>query len=256
MVRSNMEPIVGLDSWSECIDKMMVVHNEKSEKELIENLLSGGSPRVLSFLNAHAANLAWKSSEFSSSLISSDILLRDGSGIGILMKALKQEPGINMNGTDFIPQLLAAAPKGWKIALLGTEEPYLSRASCRLRELGFKSIYTLDGFQKDEVYLQFVRNHAFDLIILAMGMPKQERVAQLIKKKVENNSALIINGGAIVDFMASRHERSPLFIRRMGFEWLYRLYKEPRRLWRRYIIGNSIFLIRVLHYWLSGKVDR
>jgi len=80
-------------------------------------------------------------------------------------------------------------------------------------------------------------------VVLGMGMPKQETVAQQLRAAV-SGPILIINGGAVLDFLADRFQRAPPLLRSLGLEWLFRLLLEPRRLWRRYIVGNIVFLAR------------
>ena len=91
-----------------------------------------------------------------------------------------------------------------------------------------------------------------------MGMPRQELIADAMVTEA-SYPILIINGGAILDFMAGRVKRAPLRLRQVGLEWLFRLYIEPRRLWRRYLVGNALFLTRAgvacLLYRLIGVRD-
>ena len=103
----------------------------------------------------------------------------------------------------------------------------------------------MDGFREDSEYLKAVRDRRPFLIILGMGMPKQERVASLLARNLDY-PCVIICGGAILDFMAGKVSRAPLIFRRTGMEWLYRLGCEPRRLFVRYAIGNFLFLLRSL----------
>ena len=91
------------------------------------------------------------------------------------------------------------------------------------------------------------------LIVLGMGMPKQERLALKIKDMLSDNDVLIVNGGAIIDRISGVVERAPSWMAENGLEWLYRLCKEPGRLFRRYVIGNPMFLLRV---FISSIVSR
>ena len=79
-----------------------------------------------------------------------------------------------------------------------------------------------------------------------MGMPRQENLGIKIKKHFVNHSGLIINGGGVVDFISKRKRRAPLFIRRIGMEWLFRLIIEPKRLFNLYVIVIPIFFFRIL----------
>jgi exopolysaccharide biosynthesis WecB/TagA/CpsF family protein len=83
-----------------------------------------------------------------------------------------------------------------------------------------------------------------------MGMPKQERVAALLARHLDY-PCLIICGGAILDFLGGKVTRAPKAFRRIGMEWLYRFMLEPKRLFKRYMVGNFVFLYR--GYRLAGS---
>jgi exopolysaccharide biosynthesis WecB/TagA/CpsF family protein len=225
-----------------------------SEKNLLETVIKKkvdtvASPFVISFVNAHCMNLAHKSPRFNIALFGSDIVLRDGIGIKILLKLFGFEFGFNANGTDFIPKYLEEI-KGQKIALLGTSDERVRQASLRLREEGHKIVLVDNGFHESQHYIELIQNTDADVIVLGMGMPKQELLANEIKLKIRKEIT-IINGGAIIDFLSNLTNRAPKFYRKYGLEWTYRLYKEPRRLMRRYILGNVFFLIRgVFHAFI------
>ena len=83
-----------------------------------------------------------------------------------------------------------------------------------------------------------------DILLVAMGVPRQERwIAEHLSEK---HCTVALGVGALLDFMSGTIPRAPLRLRRLGLEWLFRLLVEPMRLWRRYLIGNPLFLMRVL----------
>lgn len=173
----------------------------------------------------------------------SDVLVRDGVGVALAFRAYGLPAGQNMNGTDFIPELLGALSHR-RIALYGTTEPWLSRAAERITELGHEVVDRADGFRDIGDYVCRARIALPEIVVLGMGVPKQERLADVLKR--ENGvDALILNGGAILDFLGDRFPRAPAVIRHLKLEWLYRLYCDPRRLWRRYTIELATFLLGV-----------
>lgn len=87
-----------------------------------------------------------------------------------------------------------------------------------------------------------------------MGMPKQEAVAA--KLAAIGGPCLIVCGGAILDFLGGKVSRAPEWLRRLGGEWLYRLLREPKRLFMRYVVGNPLFLLRTLLYRRSAVSAR
>jgi exopolysaccharide biosynthesis WecB/TagA/CpsF family protein len=232
------------------IKKLTLVRDETEQALIIEALKEPGQPLIVSFLNAHAFNVAWNQSEFRRSLIESDILLRDGIGVSLLLKLLGIAPGINMNGTDLIPQVLAHCQGS--VALLGTREPMLGEAADGMTREGISVCATLDGFQPAEKYVEVVCRTRPAVVVLAMGVPKQEHVALVLKQAI-TWPCLIINGGAILDFFSGHVRRAPKLMRQIGMEWLFRLSLEPTRLSRRYVLGNSAFLFRSFRIWRSTK---
>jgi exopolysaccharide biosynthesis WecB/TagA/CpsF family protein len=78
-----------------------------------------------------------------------------------------------------------------------------------------------------------------------MGMPRQEEMACVLRAAL-THPCLIVCGGAIIDFLGGRAPRAPVWMRRFGLEWVYRLMQEPGRLFRRYVLGNPLFLLRTL----------
>ena len=214
---------------------------EAGPKQLIGELLSERS-YIVCFVNAHAINVACENEEYLSALMRADLLLRDGIGMQIFMSAIGQRAGVNMNGTDFIPQILRAS-KSKSIALYGSSAEVSAAAAAVLKKAGSAQVTYCDGFQSVEYYCQRIRVEQPRVVVLGMGMPKQELVADAIRNEF-SAPTLVICGGAIIDFIADRFARAPLLMRRMGMEWAFRLWLEPRRLWRRYLAGNTVFLAR------------
>jgi exopolysaccharide biosynthesis WecB/TagA/CpsF family protein len=213
---------------------------------LVDGLIHAKGARIVSFLNAHAVNLAATDQRFGDALVKSDVLLRDGIGVKIGCSLLGLKPGPNLNGTDLIPRLIGAY-HGQRIALFGAEPEWLNRASAVLQQKGHSDLVTLDGFQPVSAYIALTIEAKPALAVLAMGMPKQERVALELRDVAEETGLdlLIVNGGAILDFLAGKVNRAPAWMRRLGIEWIYRLLLEPSRLAGRYLVGNPIFLWRV-----------
>ena len=235
------------------LNKIKNIADPAAEQQLLKELINIENSVIVSFINAHGLNLTAKSQTFRENLLRSDYLLRDGSGMSIMMKVLSLPVGLNMNGTDLIPKILSQS-KEIPIALLGTKEPYLTQAKARLESQGLNIIYTCDGFQSNEHYLEQLKRLPVQpkIILLGMGMPKQEALSVILKDRLAGER-LIINGGAIIDFTAERFDRAPTFLRKMGCEWLYRLGKEPRRLFNRYVIGNISFLSKIPRLYFSHK---
>lgn len=238
----------------EVVHSLSVVHDRSQREALCRAMASGASARggagtVVSFLNAHALTLAWKNADFARHLAEADYLFRDGIGIAIMLRLIGVKAGINMNGSDLTPEIIRSFT-GKKIALCGTQEPWLSQAAEAVEKMGAHVVSTMDGFQSEEVCVARLKSSGADLVILAMGMPKQESVAIRLAAEAER-PMVIVNGGAIVDFLAGRFPCAPLIWRKMHMEWLFRLLNEPRRLTKRYVFGGCAFGYYVLRIVLQ-----
>ncbi|WP_248919866.1 WecB/TagA/CpsF family glycosyltransferase [Pseudomonas entomophila] len=230
--------------WKRLVEKLHVVGDPAAEQQLIERLSRPDKTTVLAFVNAHAMNLAARNAEFGQALTMADVVLRDGSGMAILLRQLGLAPGLNMNGTDFIPKLLAAY-KGRRVAFWGTREPYLGQAVSRSVEcFGVLPVSVQDGFTDLDDYQRLAREHQPELIVLGMGMPKQEALAAALA--ANGPRCVVVCGGAILDFLGGKVERAPQWLRKLGGEWVFRLAREPRRLFMRYVVGNPLFLLRTV----------
>jgi N-acetylglucosaminyldiphosphoundecaprenol N-acetyl-beta-D-mannosaminyltransferase len=223
----------------------------RTKPDRLMNEMMSNRNYIVSFVNAHAMNLACKDPEFFVALKSADVLLRDGTGTQILLNAIGREPGLNMNGTDFIPKLILAN-KHHPIALYGSTAETAAAAAARLEKAGAGRVTHCDGFRSPAEYLQLLKAQQPRIVILGMGMPKQELLSVMLARELPG-PMLIVNGGAILDFMAQRVGRAPRVMRRLGLEWVFRLVLEPSRLWRRYLLGNFIFLWHTAQIMLNRE---
>lgn len=234
-------------------DSLTIVPDKRAKARLLSKLAPSSltAPTRLAFVNAHAANLCHKNPAFLADLLACETILRDGAGMKILYKMLGREPGLNLNGTDFIPELIDLY-HDQPIALMGTAEPYLSRAADKIEARGATIVARIDGFQDDASYLSLAKRTRPSLIILAMGMPKQERVASYLAANLEY-PCFIVCGGAILDFIGGKVTRAPAIFRKTGMEWFFRLIIEPKRLFNRYVIGNAAFLTRAAYAVMQSR---
>ncbi|HVU30247.1 MAG TPA: WecB/TagA/CpsF family glycosyltransferase [Sphingomicrobium sp.] len=216
-----------------------------------------GSPMMVSFCNAHTVNLASRDGELRDALGKATIL-NDGVGLDIAGRALFGAAfADNLNGTDFVPHLLSSAGKGLRVFFLGGEDGVAKDASeavaarCPNVEVaGFAH-----GFFRDEEsgeILEAIRSSGANLVLVAMGQPRQEIWAS---RHFEEIDGPVICVGALFDFLAGRVPRAPAWVQRARIEWAFRLLHEPRRLSRRYLLGNPAFLLKVVRQkWFGSRI--
>jgi exopolysaccharide biosynthesis WecB/TagA/CpsF family protein len=216
--------------------------------ELLETGICRIIPVRLAFLNANLANKAYEDASLRSTL-GTFLLLNDGSGVNLASKFLYgQSFPDNLNGTDFTPYFLDNCRTPLRIFLLGATPAVSVRAAEYFTErwphhsvVGFQHGY----FQKseEEQVIDKIRAAKPNLVLIAMGNGLQEYwVDRLVPEAAPSAWGI----GALFDFLCGEVTRSPVWMRRLGIEWIYRLLQEPRRMWRRYILGNPKFVVRVL----------
>lgn len=109
-----------------------------------------------------------------------------------------------------------------------------------------------DGMANLEDVLEDIRSSQASLLIVAMGNPLQEK--WLYRHMAKTGAKLGIGVGAFLDFAAGEVSRAPQILRTLKIEWTYRLAKEPKRMFKRYIVGNPLFVARAIKERLTGSV--
>jgi exopolysaccharide biosynthesis WecB/TagA/CpsF family protein len=211
--------------------------------------MADGAIRV-AYANAHTLNLAASDEAFRRTLNRFDFVLNDGSGVALAARLKGLRLPANLNGSDFTPALLEiAAELDWPVYLLGSRPGVAETAAANLREAipGLEVAGARDGYFEPgdgPAVAAAIRASGAKLLVVAMGNPLQER---WVDEHLEETGAhLGVCVGAFLDFSAGRVRRAPRWMNVVGVEWLFRMAQEPRRMWRRYLVGNPLFVARVL----------
>jgi exopolysaccharide biosynthesis WecB/TagA/CpsF family protein len=210
---------------------------------------AAGRRRSVAFLNAHTSNLAAADETFTRALADFTVL-NDGVGVDVASRWLHGEAfPENLNGTDFLPAYLRAIRDPLRIYLLGGRPGVAAAAGEKLLALaphhevvGARHGY-YDPADVEAVIADIVEVRP-DILLVAFGNPQQEQFLAQYAEALD--VPLAFGVGALLDFLAGRVERAPVWVRRLRAEWVWRLLVEPRRMWRRYLVGNVTFLLRAL----------
>ena len=212
------------------------------------------SQTTVSFLNAHNANVMLRDAGYRAAL-EGHLVLPDGVGMDIASSVLHGSPfPANLNGTDFIPALLTYMDRPKRIGLLGAAPGVIETAAKNLAAHApwHEFVVISDGFfdkSRSEAVIGRIENARLDILIVGMGTPIQEKwVSEHIRPR---HARLVLTVGALFDFVAEAVPRAPAIMRRLRLEWFYRLAIEPKRLWRRYVIGIPRFFFNLARYRLG-----
>jgi exopolysaccharide biosynthesis WecB/TagA/CpsF family protein len=223
--------------------------------DLLQQRLADRKFTRVGFLNAHIANMAKSDAEFAD-MMHDFLVLPDGVGVDIAATIFYGQPfPANLNGTDLVPALLDTVEQPLTVALVGTTELNAERAVSELRRRFPRHRFVLisHGYfsqTEEPQILDRLKGLRPDMLLVSLGVPRQE---YWIWKNIRpEHATMSFAVGALMDFLSGSVPRAPKWIRSVRLEWLYRLYVEPRRLWRRYVVGNPLFLYRVLRERLAG----
>jgi exopolysaccharide biosynthesis WecB/TagA/CpsF family protein len=220
----------------------------------ITALLEPGHRRAF-FLNAHCHNVMTSDRAYAAAMLRADAILPDGLGVELAAKMAGRDLTANLNGTDFVPALLqVAAARGLSVYLFGATSGTADAAANTLilRCPGLRIAGTRDGFagaQDAEAVIADINQSCADIVLVALGVPAQELWLDTHAHRL--NARLSLGVGALFDFLAGNVSRAPLWVRKSKMEWVWRLAMEPRRMAKRYLVGNVSFMARATRIALN-----
>ena len=225
----------------------------------IARLVRGGEPGLVLNVNAHCLNLCYEDRALRGALNGADVVFCDGAGVMLAARLLGGRIPERITYAAWIWQLADfAAAEGFSLYLLGAKPGVAQEAARRLRERypDLRIVGTRHGYfdhlaesAENEAVLEEINAAAPDILLVGLGMPLQER--WLTENRHGLDAGVALSCGAAFDYASRRVRRGPSLLTESGFEWLTRLINEPCRLWRRYLLGNPLFLLRVLRQILA-----
>ena len=202
------------------------------------------------YLNPHSINLCRRDARLAEELRGFDLLYPDGIGLVWAARWLGHPLAERVTASDFLPDLCrGAAAAGRSLYFVGGAPGVAETAARRLGEEapGLEIRGVDHGFFDDpgagEVVAR-VRDARPDLCLVGLGSPRQER--WVLHHAPALGVPVVWSVGGVFDFYSGRRRRAPAWMQRLGVEWAHRMALEPRRLWRRYLLGNLAFLAATL----------
>lgn len=233
---------------------------DQLHEELAQLIETDAHAEVL-HVNVHGMNLSADNPWLRDYLNQAEIVFCDGAGIILGARILGQHIPERITYADWMWQLAEfAAARGYSFYFLGAKPGIAQTAADRMIERfpELKIAGVRDGyFNKDnghpdnEAVLADINAARPNILVVGMGMPMQERWLLDNWSRIDANIAL--TGGAVFDYISGDLKRAPTWMTDNGLEWLGRLLIEPRRLWQRYIVGNPVFLARVIRERLHHR---
>ena len=222
--------------------------------ELIATIVSHKWKALILHMNVYGMNLAFEQSWLQDFFNNAQIVFCDGAGVKLGARIQGNYIPERITYADWMWQVSEfAAAKGFSLYFLGALPGVAQKAASKLQEKypRLQIVGTHHGYF--DMQINSLENKALvdeinqlqpNILVLGFGMPLQER--WLCENWNQLNVNIALTGGAVFDYISGDLNRAPGWMTNNGFEWMGRLLIEPRRLWRRYLVGNPLFLWRVL----------
>jgi N-acetylglucosaminyldiphosphoundecaprenol N-acetyl-beta-D-mannosaminyltransferase len=222
--------------------------------QIIENKIISNKKSIIANVNVHALNLTFKHCWLKGFFNSAPIVFCDGAGVVLGARLLGHKIPKRITYADWMWQLAEfASNKGFSFYFLGAKEGVAEKAADSLTAR-FPNIQILGthhgyfnkspGSYETKAIIKEINNAKPNILVLGFGMPLQE--LWLMENWGYIDAGIALTGGAVFDYVSGEVKRAPNWMLDHGLEWLGRMLIEPKRLWKRYIYGNPLFITRIL----------
>ncbi len=215
----------------------------------VDSMIAGGTASTISYVNVHVLDQSGNERDLRSFLNEVDLCYCDGKGVMLAARILGQRLPERMTGADWIWDLARRAEGSWRICWVGGEPGSTAEAARVLKQQHpALEIVAHHGYHpklgpENASFIQQINDTRADIVLVGMGSPLQERWVRANRAAIA--APVVWCLGATADFISGRVSRGPQWLYERQ-EWLARLVVDPRRLWRRYLLGNGRVMGRVL----------
>lgn len=221
---------------------------------------SAHESRYVCICNVHSVVTTTQDVEFKIAVNNADMATPDGAPIAWALRRLGHPSQERINGPDLMAKYLAEAERlDHKVFFYGSTDATLARLRVALARkfplLRVAGMYSPPfrplSLEEDEQIIELINGSGANVVFVGLGCPKQEKWMADHRGRIR---AVMIGVGAAFDYHAGVIKRAPLWWQQNGLEWLYRLGSEPRRLFKRYLVTNTLFVVGFLRQILAAKL--
>jgi N-acetylglucosaminyldiphosphoundecaprenol N-acetyl-beta-D-mannosaminyltransferase len=232
--------------------------------DAISRIMKWGAARESRYVcicNVHSVVTTTRDIEFKVAVNNADMSTPDGAPIAWVLRRLGHRSQERINGPDLMLKYLALAEQSKQVVFFyGSTEATLDKLRAALAEkfpkLRIGGTYSPPfrplSREEDEQIVDMINRSGANVVFVGLGCPKQEKWMAEHRGRI---NAVMIGVGAAFDYHSGVVKRAPLWWQRHGLEWLYRLGSEPRRLFKRYLVTNTLFIVGLLRQFISRKLS-
>jgi N-acetylglucosaminyldiphosphoundecaprenol N-acetyl-beta-D-mannosaminyltransferase len=239
--------------WTTLLDCPIARLQLEDVSTLAEAFIASQRPHYIAVVNVAKLMKMRHDKALRQSILTADIVGADGVPVVWASRLLGSPLPGRVNGTDLMLKLLEKSDqKGYRIFFFGAQAEVLDRVLHVVRTTypGVQIAGAQHGYFTEEEESDIVRRiqtSQADILFIAFGTPKKELWVQ---KYLQEMGVSVVHGvGGSFDVLAGALPRAPLWMQRSGLEWLFRLWQEPRRLWQRYLVTNTQFIVLLFWAW-------
>jgi N-acetylglucosaminyldiphosphoundecaprenol N-acetyl-beta-D-mannosaminyltransferase len=233
-------------------------------KESLEKVMDWAEKRqsaYVCFANVHMIIEAYKDKAFPAQVEKASLVLADGKPVASACKILYHKKQERIAGMDFMPRLLEIAnERRTPVFFYGSTQEVLEGIKQKINLLypsviHAGSISPSFGVIKEEEmanHIEQINNSGAQIIFVSLGCPKQERWMATHSEKI---NGVLLGVGAAFPVMAGLQKRAPVWMQNLSLEWVYRLWQQPRRLFKRYFFTNLTFLYLLVREWVKIRLN-
>lgn len=217
-------------------------------RDLLSEAIISGRKMTICNINVHAVNITDTNPEFSATLRSSDLVICDSDIIRLIVKLIYGVRVQKLTGSRWFIDFISVYKNPIRVFLLGDREEILSGSHSFISKLNPNAIIgSHHGFftpAETSAVLDKIREFKPNILLIGMGMPKQEIFIRSHFNELPN--AVMIPVGGAFKYWAGIYEQAPKWMLALNLEWLHRIYQEPVRLGKRYVLDSIRFVSKII----------
>ena len=230
----------------------------KETVQIIDNAIKEGKHIHHAVVNVAKIVKMQEDKELYNSIVNADIINADGMPIVWASRLLRKPLPERVAGIDLMQELIKLAyNRKYKIFFFGSKEEVVKKVVKKYSKeyspeiiAGYRNGYYSE--EEEPLIAKQIAESGANILFVGISSPKKEKFLYKYKHILKNVNFIMGVGGSF-DVIAGKIKRAPKWMQKCGLEWVYRLVQEPRRMWRRYLIGNTKFIILVIKEFLKTR---